>query len=211
MRGGGYFRRCKRRGRGYGHCLHNCFVHKCGNRAMLNSQHALPLRKWTICSCHHSCVPMGLAQHLQVSPSQHAAIQPAGWGLFPLSLSSSGQHASCPGVAEQSWILASSPATGGGKPSSTLGEGRPTQHGHAGFLSGPCKCLRQQWRKQPRRRREVRGTRTPTAMTMAGATLLSRLSGPVGKAADTQSVHEDNKKPQTHFRRPLASPWSETR
>lgn len=44
-------------------------------------------------------------------------------------------------------------------------------------------------------------------MAMAGATLLS---GPVGKAAGTQFVHEEIKQPLTRFRHPLASPRGET-
>lgn len=133
---------------------------------------------------------MGLAKHLQVSPSQRAG---AGWGLIPSSPSTpgaawAGQQAASLRVAGQSQVLVVSPATGGGEPCS-----RPTQHGWAEFLSGSHRCLRQWRRRQMRRRREVRGTSTPTAMAMAGATLLSR---PVGKAGGTQFVHEGEKKKQ---------------
>lgn len=153
---------------------------------------------------------MGLAKHLQVSPSQRAATQLSGWGLIPLSLPAPGaarirQHAASSGVARQSWVPVASPATGVGEPYSSLGKGGPTQHCWAGFPSGSRRCLRQQQR-QARRRREVRGTSTPTAMAMAGAALLS---GPVGKAAGTQFVHEENKTTQTHFRHSLASPQGE--
>lgn len=52
-----------------------------------------------------------------------------------------------------------------------------------------------------RRRREIRGTRIPTAMAVAGATLLS---GPVGKAAGTQFVNEVKQQPKARFKHPLA-------
>lgn len=115
----------------------------------------------------------------------------SGWGLIPSSLSTpgtaqAGQHAASPGVARQSYVPVSSPVAGVGEPCSTLGKVRPTQHGQAGFLSGSRRCLRQQRKRQVRRRRKVRGTSTPTTMTMAGVMLLS---GPVGKAVGTQFVY----------------------
>lgn len=80
--------------------------------------------------------------------------------------------------------------TGEAESCSTLGKGIPTQHNQAGFLSGSRRCLRKQQRRQTRRRREARETSTSTTITIAGTALLS---GPVGKAVDTQFVHEENK------------------
>lgn len=181
------------------------------NRATLSLQHVLSLRKRMFSSCRHCRAPLGLAKHLQVSPSQRAATQLSGWGLISSSLPApgaawAGQHTASSRVAGQSWVPAASPTTGVGEPGNSLGKSRPTQHGWAGFLSPSRRCLRQWWRRQVRRRREVRGTSTPTAMTTAGDTLLS---GPVEEAAGTEFVHEENKTTQTHFRHSLASPWGE--
>lgn len=65
---------------------------------------------------------------------------------------------------------------------SNLRKGRPTQQGQVGFLSASHRCLRQWWKRQVRMGREVRGTRTPSAMAVASAMLLF---GPVGKVAGT--------------------------
>lgn len=202
----GYLRSCRRPGQGSGHSLHNYFVYKYSSRVIVAPQHALSLAQWMFSSCQHSWAICRLAMQSQVSPSQLSV-----WGLIPVSLSSPGsawlgQCAGSPGVPGQSQVVVPSPKTCGGEFCSTLRKGRPTQHGQAGFLSGSRRCLRQWQRRQVRRRREVRGTRTPTAMAMAGAT---PLSGPVGKAAGTQFVHEVKKQPQTHFKHPLAIPWGE--